>query len=100
MAYNEELANRIREYFVNQKHVEEKEQRLRVQRAVLALPDASRAVLVLREYEGMSYHEIADALDGIARRIRSGELVIDNLRGTPPEAAMAAALAILLKMQG
>lgn len=44
--------------------------------------------------------EIADALDGIARRIRSGELVIDNLRGTPPEAAMAAALAILLKMQG
>ncbi len=34
-----------------------------VQKAVLALPDASRAVLVLREYEGMSYHEIADALD-------------------------------------
>ena len=33
-----------------------------VQKAVLALPDASRAVLVLREYEGMSYHEIADAL--------------------------------------
>jgi RNA polymerase sigma-70 factor (ECF subfamily) len=29
----------------------------------LSLPDASRAVLVLREYEGMSYHEIADALD-------------------------------------
>ena len=34
-----------------------------VQQAVLTLPDASRAVLVLREYEGMSYHEIADALD-------------------------------------
>src|SRR6266545_3284236 len=34
-----------------------------VQRAVMSLPDASRAVLVLREYEGMSYHEIADALD-------------------------------------
>jgi len=34
-----------------------------VQKAVLGLPDASRAVLVLREYEGMSYHEIADALD-------------------------------------
>jgi RNA polymerase sigma-70 factor (ECF subfamily) len=34
-----------------------------VQRAVLSLPDACRAVLVLREYEGMSYHEIADALD-------------------------------------
>ena len=34
-----------------------------VQKAVLALPDASRAVLVLREYEGFSYQEIADALD-------------------------------------
>jgi RNA polymerase sigma-70 factor (ECF subfamily) len=34
-----------------------------LQKAVLSLPDASRAVLVLREYEEMSYHEIADALD-------------------------------------
>ena len=34
-----------------------------IQKAVLSLPDACRAVLVLREYEEMSYHEIADALD-------------------------------------
>ena len=34
-----------------------------IQRAILSLPDASRAVLVLREYEEMSYHEIADTLD-------------------------------------
>ncbi|HSL31802.1 MAG TPA: sigma-70 family RNA polymerase sigma factor [Anaerolineales bacterium] len=34
-----------------------------VQQAVLSLPDASRAVLVLREYEGLSYHEIADTLN-------------------------------------
>lgn len=34
-----------------------------VQKAILSLPEASRAVLVLREYEGMSYHEIADALE-------------------------------------
>ena len=34
-----------------------------VQKAILALPDASRAVLVLREYEEMSYHQIADTLD-------------------------------------
>lgn len=44
--------------------------------------------------------EIANALDGIAHRIRSGELVIDKLQGTPPEAAMAAALAVLLRMRG
>jgi RNA polymerase sigma-70 factor (ECF subfamily) len=34
-----------------------------IQEAVLALPEASRAVLVLREYEGLSYQEIAEALD-------------------------------------
>ena len=34
-----------------------------VQKAILSLPDASRAILVLREYEEMSYHEIADTLD-------------------------------------
>ena len=34
-----------------------------VQAAIQSLPDASRAVLVLKEYEGFSYREIADALD-------------------------------------
>jgi RNA polymerase sigma-70 factor (ECF subfamily) len=34
-----------------------------VQEAVLALPEASRAVLVLKEYEGLSYHEIAETLN-------------------------------------
>lgn len=46
-----------------------------------------------------SADEVASALDGIARRIRSGELSIDQLSGTPPEAAMAAALASLLRMR-
>ena len=41
----------------------QQERTVLVQKAVLSLPDSSRAVLVLREYEGMSYHEIADALD-------------------------------------
>jgi len=35
----------------------------RVRRAVLALPEASRAVLILREYEQLSYQEIAAALN-------------------------------------
>lgn len=34
-----------------------------VKKAVLSLPDACRAVLVLREYEGLSYQEIADAVE-------------------------------------
>jgi RNA polymerase sigma-70 factor (ECF subfamily) len=34
-----------------------------VQQAVNALPPASRSVLVLREYQGMSYQEIAATLD-------------------------------------
>ena len=42
--------------------VERKERGERVRQAVLALPPASRTVLVLREYEGLSYREIADAV--------------------------------------
>lgn len=34
-----------------------------VRQAVLSLPPASRAVLVLREYEGLTYQEIADSLE-------------------------------------
>lgn len=34
-----------------------------VQAAIQSLPDASRAVLVLKEYEELSYREIADTLD-------------------------------------
>jgi RNA polymerase sigma-70 factor (ECF subfamily) len=34
-----------------------------VRQAVVELPPASRAVVVLREYEGLSYKEIADTLD-------------------------------------
>lgn len=34
-----------------------------VQGAILSLPDASRAVLVLREYEELSYQEISSTLD-------------------------------------
>jgi RNA polymerase sigma-70 factor (ECF subfamily) len=43
--------------------LERKQQAEQVRRAVLNLPPASRAVLVLREYEGLSYREIAEALD-------------------------------------
>jgi RNA polymerase sigma-70 factor (ECF subfamily) len=39
------------------------EQSEMVQEAVLALPDASRAVLVLREFEGFSYREISESLE-------------------------------------
>jgi RNA polymerase sigma-70 factor (ECF subfamily) len=42
--------------------LEAKERQIQVQRAVLALPPASRAVLILREYECLSYQEIATAL--------------------------------------
>lgn len=40
----------------------QKEMGERVQQAILELPPASRAVLILREYEGLSYKEIAEAL--------------------------------------
>lgn len=43
--------------------VSQKERAGLVQSAVLSLPEASRAVLVLREYEGLSYQEISSTLD-------------------------------------
>ena len=43
--------------------LEKKERQEKVRRAVLDLPEASRSVLVLREYEGLSYQEIADSLE-------------------------------------
>lgn len=41
----------------------QEERTIQVQKAILSLPETSRAVLVLREYEGLSYHEISDSLD-------------------------------------
>lgn len=43
--------------------VSQKERARLVQKAILSLPEASRMVLVLREYEGLSYQEISSTLD-------------------------------------
>lgn len=43
--------------------VSQEERIAAVQKVISSLPDASRAVLVLREYEDLSYQEIADTLD-------------------------------------
>jgi RNA polymerase sigma-70 factor, ECF subfamily len=44
-------------------NLEKRERLQRVRQAVLSLPETSRVVLVLREYEGLSYQEIAGVLD-------------------------------------
>jgi RNA polymerase sigma-70 factor (ECF subfamily) len=43
--------------------VERSEEARRVRSAVTALPEASRAVLVLKEFQGCSYREISDVLE-------------------------------------
>ncbi len=43
--------------------VEQRERARRVRQAVLDLPEASRTVLVLKEYQDCSYREISDILD-------------------------------------
>lgn len=45
-------------------------------------------------------YEVAAALDDIARRIRTGELSLEEFRGTPPEAAIAALFAAFLRHKG
>ncbi len=46
-----------------EKATETQERATLIKKAVLALPEASRSVIILREYEGFSYHEIAQTLD-------------------------------------
>ncbi len=43
--------------------VEKEQDRIQLQKAVLRLPSASRIVIILREYEQMSYQEIAETLE-------------------------------------
>jgi len=43
--------------------LEQQERSRQIRQAVLGLPQASRGVLILREYEGLSYREIAETLD-------------------------------------
>lgn len=46
---------------------------------------------------GLPAHDVAAALEEIARRIRSGDLSLEQFDGTPPEAAIAAVFAALLR---
>lgn len=50
--------------------------------------------------EPLPSYEVAAALDEIARRIRTGELSLEEFRGTPPEAAIAALFAAFLRNKG
>lgn len=52
------------------------------------------------ETEQLREDEVAAALEKIARKIRSGELSLHQFKGSPPEAAIAAAFASLLRNRG
>jgi hypothetical protein len=58
--------------------------------------DAGRAGSADRSLH-LREEDVAAALDEIARRIRSGELSLQQFKGSPPEAALAAAFASLLR---
>jgi RNA polymerase sigma-70 factor, ECF subfamily len=67
-------------------NLEAQEQIRQVRRAILALPEASRAVLVLKEYEGLSYREIGETLDiplgtVMSRLNYARNLLAERLRG-------------------
>ena len=52
------------------------------------------------ESEHLRDDEVAAALDEIARKIRSGELSLQQFKGSPPEAVVAAAFASVLRSRG
>lgn len=46
-----------------EEYVTQRERTAQVRQAIMALPPASRAALILREYEALSYQEIAEVLE-------------------------------------
>ncbi len=54
-----------------ERRVERKDEAARVRRAVSRLPARQREAVVLREYEGMSYQEIAESMDTSASAVES-----------------------------
>jgi RNA polymerase sigma-70 factor (ECF subfamily) len=71
--------------------VERRQRAEQVQRAVLDLPAASRSVLVLREYEALSYQDIADTLNiplgTVMSRLNYARQQLRRVLGAPAEAA-------------
>jgi hypothetical protein len=61
---------------------------------------AGRFSVKSRRKPALPEDEVAAALDEMARRIRSGELSLQEFRGTPPEAAIAALFAAFLRNKG
>jgi RNA polymerase sigma-70 factor (ECF subfamily) len=66
-----DLGGRLRETATPERHLLTDEIARTVQAALDALPDDLRTAIVLRELEGMSYEEIAHAMDCPIGTVRS-----------------------------
>jgi RNA polymerase sigma-70 factor, ECF subfamily len=66
-----DLGGRLRENATPERHLLSDEIARTVQQALDALPDDLRTAIVLRELEGMSYEEIANAMDCPIGTVRS-----------------------------
>jgi RNA polymerase sigma-70 factor (ECF subfamily) len=66
-----EMGNRLREFGTPENHLLTEEIARTVQQALNELPDDLRTAIVLREFEGLSYEEIANAMDCPIGTVRS-----------------------------
>jgi len=66
-----DLGARLREYATPERHLLSDEIARTVQQALDALPEDLRTAIVLRELEGLSYEEIANAMDCPIGTVRS-----------------------------
>jgi RNA polymerase sigma-70 factor (ECF subfamily) len=66
-----DMGNRLREFGTPESHLLTEEIARTVQTALDELPDDLRTAIVLREFEGMSYEEIASAMDCPIGTVRS-----------------------------
>jgi RNA polymerase sigma-70 factor (ECF subfamily) len=66
-----EMGNRLREFGTPENHLLTEEIARTVQQALDELPNDLRTAIVLREFEGLSYEEIASAMDCPIGTVRS-----------------------------
>jgi RNA polymerase sigma-70 factor, ECF subfamily len=66
-----DMGNRLREFGTPENHLLTEEIARTVQEALDELPDDLRTAIILREFEGLSYEEIASAMDCPIGTVRS-----------------------------
>jgi len=81
MGENDQLADALLEDWNVEQSVEREQIYGRIRRAIMLLPPEQKTVLLLKEYEGLKFHEISEMLDCPVSTVKSRMYyALDGLR--------------------